>query len=177
MAYNFSNDEFVDPVKVLRELPLKENMIACDLGCGSGGWAVPLSYILQNGMIYAVDILEENISVLKGRIVREEISNISPMLADIERGVDIEDKHVDFVLLTNILFQIENKENLIKECRRILKSRGLLLIIDYKKDAAFGPAEGRFSIEEISPILERLGFRTEKQFEAGKYHWAMILSK
>ena len=73
MAYNFSNDEFVDPVKVLRELPLKENMIACDLGCGSGGWAVPLSYILQNGMIYAVDILEENISVLKGRIAREEI--------------------------------------------------------------------------------------------------------
>ena len=99
------------------------------------------------------------------------------MLADIERGVDIEDKHVDFVLLTNILFQIEDKENLIKECRRILKSRGLLLIIDYKKDAAFGPAEGRFSIEEISPILERLGFRTEKQFEAGKYHCAMILIK
>ena len=174
---NFNTDEFLDPVKVLHSLSLKHDMVACDLGCGAGGWAVPLSKILFNGMVYAVDILEENISALKGILARENIFNISPILSDIEKNVKIEDKSVDLVLLTNVLFQIENKKELIKECRRILKSRGQLLIIDYKKDAVFGPQAGRFSPEDISPILEKLGFREEKIFDAGKYHWGFSLSK
>lgn len=174
---NFNNDEFLDPIKMLKNLPLKDDMIACDLGCGSGGWAVPLSKILRNGMVYAVDILEENISALRGRIARENIFNISTMLSDIEKGVKIGDKELDLALLTNILFQIEDKEGLIKECRRLLKSRGLLLIVDYKKDAAFGPAQGRLSPEEILPLLDRLGFRQERNPEFGKYHWTLLLSK
>lgn len=173
---NFNKDEFLDPVKVLKSLPLKDDAIACDFGCGSGGWAIPLAKIVRNGMVYAVDILEENISALKGIIARENIFNVSAMLSDIEKGVKIGDKEIDLVLLTNILFQIEDKEALIKECRRLLKSRGLLLIVDYKKDAAFGPAQGRFSPEDILPLLDRLGFRQES-IDFGKYHWAILLSK
>jgi len=177
MQNNFSNDEFVNPSKVLKTLPLKANMVACDLGCGSGGWAIPLAKILNRGMVYAVDILEESLSALKGKVEAEQIINISTILSDIERGVKIEDKELDLILLTNILYQIQDRENLIKECRRLLKIRGLLLIVDYKKEATFGPKEGRLIPEEIIPLLEKLGFREEQRFDAGKYHWALLLSK
>jgi ubiquinone/menaquinone biosynthesis C-methylase UbiE len=173
----FENDEFLDPSKVLRSLSLSSDLIACDLGCGSGGWAIPLAKMLPHGMVYAIDILPENISALEGAMARENLTNISPVLADIEKGVKVGDKEADLALLTNILFQINDKEAIIKECRRILKSRGQLLIIDYKPMAAFGPQEGRFNPEDILPILERLGFRVEKRFDAGKYHWALLLSK
>ncbi|MDD5568941.1 MAG: class I SAM-dependent methyltransferase [Candidatus Pacebacteria bacterium] len=173
----FSNDKFINPIAILDSLKLKDDFIACDLGCGSGGWAIPLSKILTNGLVYAVDILEESISALRGKIARENIFNVKPVLSDIEKGVKIQDKEIDIALLTNILFQIEDKESLIKECRRILKSRGLLLIIDWKKDAPLGPAAGRLSADEILPLLDRLGFREEKRFDAGEYHWALLLSK
>ena len=79
--------------------------------------------------------------------------------------------------MTNVLFQIEDKEKLFRECRRILKSRGQLLIVDYKKEAAFGPSIGRIGLEDILPLLEKLGFQEEKRFEAGKYHWGLLLTK
>jgi ubiquinone/menaquinone biosynthesis C-methylase UbiE len=174
---NPNNEEFLDPAGILKNIPLKDDMLACDFGCGSGGWALPLSVILSNGLVYAVDILPESISALRGKAARQNIFNISPMLADVEKGVKIDDKQVDLALLTNILFQINDKEGLIKECRRILKSRGWLLIVDYKKDASFGPAEGRLDPEDILPLLDKLGFREEKRISAGKYHWAILLNK
>jgi ubiquinone/menaquinone biosynthesis C-methylase UbiE len=172
------HEEFLDPANILKSIPLKDDMIACDFGCGSGGWALPLCNILTNGLVYAIDILPESISALRGKAGRQNIFNISPMLADVEKGVKIEDKQIDLALLTNILFQIKDKEGLIKECRRVLKSRGWLLIVDYKKDAAFGPnADDRLSPEDILPMLDKLGFREEKRIEAGKYHWAILLNK
>lgn len=174
---NYNSDEFLNPTQILRALDLKDDMIACDLGCGAGGWAIPLAKILSNGMVYAVDILEENISALRGILAQENIFNVSTLLSDIEKNIKIEDKSVDLVLLTNVLFQIEDKEKLFRECRRILKSRGQLLIVDYKKEAAFGPSIGRIGLEDILPLLEKLGFQEEKRFEAGKYHWGLLLSK
>ncbi|MFA5013623.1 MAG: class I SAM-dependent methyltransferase [Candidatus Paceibacterota bacterium] len=174
---SFSNDQFLNPNNILNSLSLRDDTIACDLGSGSGGWAIPLAKILVNGMVYAVDVLEESISALNGKIARENIFNIKAIQGDIEKGVKIEDKSIGLVLLTNVLFQVEDKEALFKECRRLLKSRGLLLIIDWKRDANLGPKEGSVSPEDILPLLDELGFQEEKKFDAGKFHWGLLLNK
>jgi len=67
---NIHNEEFLDPVSILKNIALKEDMIACDFGCGSGGWAIPLANILSNGLVYAVDILPESIDALRGKAAR-----------------------------------------------------------------------------------------------------------
>jgi len=171
------NDEFLNPKQVLQTIPLKEDMIACDLGCGSGGWAIPLSRILNKGIVYAVDILDEALSALKGKTEGEHITNIKPILSDVEKGVKIGDSNIDFVLLSNILFENDNKEFILKETKRLLKQGGMALIIDWKEDSPIGLKDRRVSFDETRSIVNELGLKIEREFDAGKYHWAILIKK
>jgi len=155
-------DEFLNPQKILETIPLKENMVACDLGCGSGGWAIPLAKMLKKGMVYAVDILDQAISVLNARIEREKIVNIKPILADVEKGVKIASNAVDFVLLSNILFESDDKESILRETKRLLKPEGIALIVDWKPDSFVGIKERAVSFDELRLLLDKFGFKVEK---------------
>lgn len=171
------NNEFLNPKKILETIPLKEDMIACDLGSGSGGWTIPLAKMLNKGIVYAVDILDNVLSALKGKAETERVVNIRTILSDVEKGVKISDSTIDFVLLSNILFQVDNKEIVLNETNRLLKSGGIALIIDWKEDSPIGLKDRRVSFNDIRTIINSLGFKTEKEFDAGKYHWAILIKK
>jgi ubiquinone/menaquinone biosynthesis C-methylase UbiE len=81
------------------------------------------------------------------------------------------------VLIPNVLFQAENKYAMIEEGVRILKSGGQLLIVDWFKDAPFGPKEGTITPEEIKKALNGSGFSLKKELAAGDYHYALLFVK
>jgi len=152
-------------------------MVACDFGCGSGGWVIPLAKQLKSGMVYAVDILDTAISALNGKASSEKIFNIKTVIGDIEEGVKMPNEYFDLVLMTNLFFQLENKEKVLEEAKRLLKNNGMILVIDWEKDAPLGSKEGRVSIEEIKEMAKRIGLISEKEFKAGNFHWGLILRK
>jgi ubiquinone/menaquinone biosynthesis C-methylase UbiE len=168
---------FLDPINILNQLSLREDMAACDLGCGSGGWVIPLAKNLSKGKVFAVDILREPLSALEEKLRQERLFNISIMLADAEKGVKIMEDSIDLVLLTNILFQTKEREDILEEVKRILRPGGKALVVDWKPESLVGPREGRVSKEEIMKLAIKKGFDPEKEIEAGKYHWAILLTK
>ncbi|MDD4625160.1 MAG: class I SAM-dependent methyltransferase [Candidatus Paceibacterota bacterium] len=168
---------FLNPKNILDQICLQEDAIACDLGCGSGGWVIPLAKKLERGKVFAVDILKEPLSSLEEKARQEKLFNIAIMLADAEKGVKIMEDSADIVLLTNILFQAKEKNKILKEAQRILKPGGKALIIDWKPEAPAGPREGRLSKEEIIKMAMKIGFDPEKEINSGKYHWGLLLVK
>jgi ubiquinone/menaquinone biosynthesis C-methylase UbiE len=169
-------NEFLNPKVVLEKLDLKENFIAADFGCGSGGWAIPLAKILTKGKVFAIDVLEEPLSALKSKLRGEGINNIELKRANVERGVPILSNSCDLVLMTNLLFEVENIENVLKEGKRILKTGGKILVVDWKTEASFGP-EKKVNIENVKRLAEKIGLKIKEEFEAGDYHWGLILEK
>jgi len=172
-----NQEGFLNPQQILSNIPLKEDMVACDFGCGSGGWVLPLSKIIKTGMIHAIDVLAEAISVLNSKISSYQAFNIKPMVGDIEKGVKLKDDYADFILMTNLLFQLDDRNTAINEARRILKQNGMVLVVDWNKDAVIGDKEGRISKEEAKELFESKGFKTEKEFSAGSFHWGLLLKK
>lgn len=170
---------FLNPEKVLRQLRLKEDIVVADFGCGSGGWVIPLAREVEERKIYAIDILEEPLSALKARAKLEKISTIETIQADVEteKGSRLPDSCCDLVLMTNLLFQCEDKSAILKEGKRVLKPRGKILIVDWKKDAPLGPKEGRISLEEIKRLAREINLKVAKELEAGIYHWALTVVK
>lgn len=170
---------FLDPNKVLKQLKLKENMTAADFGCGSGGWTIPLAKKLEDGLVYAIDILDEPLSALRGRAVLEKIQNIRTIRSNVEdkNGSKLSDSSVDLVLISNLLFQIEKRKEVFAEAKRILKNNGKILVVDWEIEADLGPEEGRVSAEEVKKIAEEFGLKLEKEFEAGIYHYGLIFEK
>jgi ubiquinone/menaquinone biosynthesis C-methylase UbiE len=172
-------EDFLNPAEILKQLNLNKNMTAADFGSGSGGWAIPLAKKLQDGLVYAIDILNEPLSVLKGKMALEKIANIKTICSNIENklGSTLPDSSVDLILMTNLLFQADDKEAILAEAKRILKQSGKVVAIDWKKEAPLGPEKKRITKSEVKKIAEKLDFKVDKEFDAGLYHWLLILVK
>ncbi len=167
---------FLNPSRVLNELDLKESFVAADFGSGSGGWVIPLAKKLKMGKVYAVEILDEPLSAMKSRLKLENISNVEAVKSNIENSTRILSNSCDLVLMTNLLFEIEDKKNTLEEGKRVLKNGGKLVIVDWKKDASMGPEE-RVSLDDVKKIAEEVDFKIEKELDAGLYHWGLLLVK
>jgi len=170
---------FLNPSEVLKQLKLRKDMIACDFGCGSGGWVIPLAKILEEGKIYGIDILEEPLSALKGRAKLEKIFNIETIQSNVEakNGSRLTDNSCDLVLMTNLLFECDDKKIVLEEGKRVLKPGGKILVVDWIKDNPLTPEIEWVDFEEIKKIAKELDLKLEKEFEAGAYHYSLILVK
>lgn len=108
-------NSFLNPSEVLRQLELKKGMVAADFGSGSGFWAIPLAKILEEGRVYAIDMLEESLSALRAETQIEKIFNIETIKSNVEKGTRLMKESCDLVLMTNLLFEVENKKSLLEE--------------------------------------------------------------
>ena len=168
---------FLNPEIILKQLGLKKSMVAADFGSGSGGWVIPLAKKLEEGKVFAIDILEEPLSALLSKAKTEKLFNIQTIRSDIEQTSKMISESCDLVLMTNLLFQIGDKKQIFEEAKRVLKKSGMILVVDWKSDAILGPKEGRVSSDEIKKFTEEVGLKFEKEFEAGPYHYGLVFIK
>ena len=169
---------FLNPEEILDQLDLKTNMLAAEFGCGSGGFTVFLAKRLDEGLVWAIDILEEPLSALKSRQTIEKLNNIKIVRGDLEKpnGSTIPSCSLDLVVIPNVLFQAEDILAIITEADRVLKNRGILLVVDWLPESAHGP-EQRVSPKEVKEIAEKLELKFKKEIEAGKYHYGLVFEK
>ncbi len=161
--------DFLNPRKIINELPLEEEMNVADFGCGSGGWVIPLAKKIKCGKIYAIDVLKEALSALKSSAEMEKVYNIRTLHRDVERGTDLQNEYFELVIMSNLLFQVEDKRSVITEGHRVLKKRGRLLVVDM--------VTGDSAEELIEKEIKENGFLKIKKFNAGKNHFANFYEK
>ncbi len=173
------NQSFLNPEEVLDQLDLRPDMTAAEFGCGSGGFSIPLAKRLEDGLVYAIDILGEPLSALKSQARLDNVVNIRIIRSDLEkaRGSTLSDFSIDLVVIPNVLFQIKNKSAMISEAARVLKKNGKLAVIDWLAGVSQGPEKGRISAEEVKKLAEAAELKLEKDFPAGKYHFGLIFEK
>jgi len=168
---------FLEPKDVLNKLTLSKNMIAADFGSGSGGWVLSLAKKLEDGKVYAIDILEEPLSALKAKANLDKIVNIETIKSNIEKTSKLLTNTCDLILITNLLFEVEDKKFVLEEAKRVLKPEGEILVVDWKKDVLLGPRGREVPVEEIKKIAKELDLKLEKEFDASLYHWALLFKK
>lgn len=170
--------EFVNPKQVLGQVGITQDMVAADFGCGSGGWVIPLAGMLKDGIIYAIDLQESALSAITSRAKLQGFSNIKRVSANVETEIkEIEKESCDLVLITDLLFQVDEKDQVFIEASRVLKTGGKLLVVEWNVDSPLGPQAGKVSAEEIKQIADRIGIKLKKEFKAGDYHFALIFNK
>lgn len=162
--------DFLNPKKVLEEVPVFKEMSIADFGCGSGGWVIPLAQNLKDAKIYALDVLKEALSALRSRAEIEKVYNIRTVQCDVERGTDLQSNAMDLVIMSNLLFQVDDREATIEEGRRILRKGGKLLVVDWT-------VEGNTSEEKLDGEIKNKNFIFVKKINAGAQHFAILYEK
>ena len=171
--------EFLNPEQILNQLELREDMTVADFGCGAGGWVFPLAKKLKFGRVYAIDIQDDPLNALKVKQEAAGLRNIKTIKADLENelGSLVQSGLLDLVVMSNLLFQVGNREKVLSEAKRVLRQGGKLLLVDWKPEAFTGPAEGRIGLKEAKEMAEKIGFVVEKEVAAGEYHYGLTFIK
>ena len=168
---------FLTPENLVKELYLKEGSLVADIGCGSGAYTMPLSRAVgEVGQVYALDINREMVHSLNLMLEKNSIKNVEVVWADIEKDAQIEHYSLDAVVLSNVLFQLENIDKALENITKILKPEGELLIVDWSASHGnIGPTEAHVVKEEkAEQLVKKYGFRIVKRLPAGKYHYAFV---
>ena len=174
---------FSDPQKILDQFKLATGRIVADLGSGAGFYAVPAAKMVGPlGRVYAVDVLKDMLQKIKNEAVRNQLFNIEALWGNIEKlgGTRLADASVDDALVCNSLFQIEDKNSFALEVKRILRSDGRLLLVDWKDSfGGLGPQpENVISSDSARSIFEKAGFSFERDIkDAGAHHYGLIFRR
>ena len=116
---------FRKPERILHQMGLQREQSILDYGCGIGSFALPAARIVgDDSIIYALDIHPLAIRAVEKEAKKKGISNIKTILSDRDTGLP--DECVDTVLLYDVLQMISDKEKLLEEIHRVLKSGGSL---------------------------------------------------
>ena len=171
--------DFLKVGEVLDNLELKDSMLAAEFGCGSAAFSIALAKKLSKGRVYALDIQEEKLSAVKAKATHEQVNNILTVLCDLEapNGSTLHDGLLDVVLITNMLFQVENKLIILQEAKRVLKPGGQMLVVDWLRAGGLAPKEGTVTPNEVKQMAQGLGLALTKEFAIGDYHYGLLFIK
>lgn len=157
-------------------------MVVADFGAGSGAYVLTIAeWLAHAGHVYAVDVQQELLRRIKNESHRRGYKNVEIVWGDLERpnGSKIAHNHCDRVLISNLLFQLEDKDVVMREAYRILKPDGLLAIIDWSESfGGMGPHKNDVVKKEGAiHHAQKAGFVPVHEFEAGAHHYGLIFKK
>jgi ubiquinone/menaquinone biosynthesis C-methylase UbiE len=136
---------------------------------------------MSTGRVYAVDIQQALLSKLKNQAAKEGLYNVEVIWGDIDKlnGTKLRTASLDLAILGNILFQLENRQAVADEVKRILKAGGRAAVIDWEDSfGGIGPAPDRVVTKaKAQSLFEKNGFHLDKEISAGSHHYGLVLKK
>jgi len=173
---------FLNPNEIVKKLPITPGMNIADFGAGSGFFSIAFAKALNNkGRVFSLDIWEKALEALR---IRARIEKVFPMIetqvADLGKtnGSKLKPESINLVLISNILFQTKEKENILKEAKRVLDKDGVLVIIDWNP-ITLPNKETHFVLEkeEIKNMITDLGFKFKEEIFVSDTHYCLIFTK
>ena len=126
-----------NPDEVLEKIDIKDDFVVADLGCGSGFFTLPLSRKARK--VFGIDVQKRMLEFLKNKIIEMKVKNIEILLSKKNR-IPLENESIDVLVSINALHEFEDLEKMGEEIKRVVKTGGKLLIVDFrKKNTDYGP--------------------------------------
>ena len=165
--------ESMPPEETLKKFKIGNRGTLLDIGCGIGYFTIPAAKIITNGNAIGVDIMTEILDIAREKA--GDISNIEFKKSG-EYSFPVEDNSIDYVLVCNVVHEIEDKVRFFIEIKRVLKDKGCIYIIDWdKRDMKIGPpVNERISKEEVRGLAESLGCTSLEEVNINTEHYGLM---
>jgi ubiquinone/menaquinone biosynthesis C-methylase UbiE len=173
--------KFLNPAAVVAQSGIMQGQVVADLGCGNGFYVLPAAQMVgSTGTVIAVDVMEAKLAATISITNQFGYKNVRVIRADLAKPLlDIPENSCDMVIVGNILHEISETEQLIKNIYRVLKTPGKAIVVEWKKTATpFGPPlNKRVDQEKLEVLLMQAGFHKDKDLQADGYHYAVLFEK
>jgi ubiquinone/menaquinone biosynthesis C-methylase UbiE len=128
--------EHLDPHVFWRRVGLEPGQVVVDVGAGTGYFALPAAEAAgPTGRVYACDVSPRMVAHINARARERGYKRVEALLST-ESALPLPTGHADLVLAAFVLHEAANPYCLLEELGRVVASRGRILILDWRPDAA-----------------------------------------
>ncbi len=136
------------PDLLLPELNLQAGMAVADIGAGTGYYSRLMSKMVgPKGVVYAVDVQSQMVSMLKDVAARAEFSNIKPVLSSVN-DVKLVAQSIDLAIMVDVYHELEFPHEVIDSIISALKPGGRIVFVEYRAE------DQRVPIKEVHKMTE-----------------------
>jgi ubiquinone/menaquinone biosynthesis C-methylase UbiE len=174
---------FSDPERSIEQFGLGKGNYVADFGAGYGYFSFAAAEAVgETGRIYAIDVQKDLLTRLKNEARNvKHLLNIDIIWANLDHlgSTRLRENSIDAVILANILFQLPKKDDTCLEIKRILRSTGRILVIDWSNSigGVSSKASDVFTRDQAIKLFFNHGFVEDREIDAGAGHYGIIFKR
>jgi ubiquinone/menaquinone biosynthesis C-methylase UbiE len=166
---------FLKPAQIIEDLKIKgyllQGFVVGDFGCGSGYFTSLFAQAVgPSGKVKAVDIQEEELKGAEEFVRQTGQNNVDFILADLEEKVPLDDNSLDLVFISQVLFQSEKPEAILKEAYRTLKRGRYLVVIEPDVEHTLFQGQKTFTKKELEDLIVAQNFEIKETKLTNGFH-------
>jgi ubiquinone/menaquinone biosynthesis C-methylase UbiE len=165
------------PDEVVAALGLRAGQVVADLGAGPGYFSLRLARKLgTRGRVFAVEVEPVVLDVLRERIARHKVAQITPVLGLPENPL-LPPASCDRVLSVNAYHHYPKGPAALRRMASLLRRGGRLALIDFhKRDTGMGPPVGeRIARETFLEHVDSADLRVAKELTFLPHQYFFLL--
>ncbi len=122
----------------IKNMKLKPNAVVADIGAGSGYYTFRIAKLVPQGKVYAVDIQDEMLTLLKRRKEELKTGNVE-VIKSSDSTCNLPDNSIDLAIMVDVYHELEYPHEMLQSLYKALKKDGKLLLIEYRGEDASVP--------------------------------------
>lgn len=164
--------------EMLAALKVRPGQAVCDLGCGNGFYTLKLAELVgSKGLVYAVDIQAEMLSLLDKRLKTARVENVS-----LVQGTPVDPKlptgQIDLILLVDVYHEFGYPEQMLAAMRTSLKPEGRIALVEFREEDPAVPIKPLHKMSKAQILKEYTanGFQLVEQYDRLPWQHLMFFS-
>lgn len=179
LAYQHMNaparDAWQKPQAVMHKLAIMPGSKVADLGAGGGYFTQYLSDAVgTQGKVYAVDIDDTALDMIKAEIKSRKLTNVQPIRAELNDAKLPEP--VDLVFCSDTYHHLQDRVAYFQSLQRYLKPAAQVAILDFHPQGIFSGLLGHGTAkEQVRHEMEAAGYQRTADYDViGRQHFQVF---
>ena len=164
--------------KLLENMQLSETDVIADIGAGSGYHVFKMAEKAPKGIIYAVDIQEEMLEVLKLRKREFKAGNVE-IVKGSEKNVNLPKNTLDKVLIVDVYHEMGYPMEMMQSIYNAMKKEGKLYLIEYRGEDPSVPIKRlhKMTADQAVKEMAAVGFVLKENIANLPWQHCMVFVK
>ena len=154
------------PELLLAALKLKPGDVVADIGAGTGfhSWRMA-GQVGEKGLVYAVEIQQEMLDLLAGKMKQRGINNVKGVLGTIT-DPKLPANSVDLVLLVDVYHELDHPYEMMQAICKALKPAGRVVFVEFRAE------DPKVPIKEVHKMSEA---QVRKEMTVQPLEWVQTI--
>ncbi|MFM2164381.1 MAG: hypothetical protein RL325_818 [Planctomycetota bacterium] len=138
---------------LVRALAPRPTDAVADIGAGSGYFTMRISPLVPEGVVYATDIQQEMLDIVRERALEEGALNVMPVMGRIDH-CGLEAESVDLVLFVDAYHEFSHPREMMESVVAALRPGGRVFLVEYRLEDPAVAIKERHKMSERQARLE-----------------------